>query len=146
MGRTRHGCLILLQFVTLCLCPVVYGADAATIVNQLPRAYSGEFQWRRSVRVYQVKITFTNVRVLPSGLVEATGTGIYDEYGEISRVNLRAQINPNNLYMEMWEYEQRSTPYAGMYRGDISTDMNSITAQWVNFLDKRRGELNLTAN
>jgi len=147
MGRTSLVYLFfLIQIIPLTFVPAVHGADVATLVNQLPRTYSGQFQWRRSVRVYHVTIDFTKIRILGTGMVEATGTGVYDEYGEISRVSIRAVINPDNLYMEMWEYEQRSAPSAGMYRGEISTDMLSITAGWTNFLDKRRGELRLVAD
>lgn len=147
MGRTSLVYFFfLIQIIPLTFVPAVHGADVATLVNQLPGSYSGQFQWRRSVRVYQVTFNFSRARELPTGQVEATGTGIYDEYGEISRVNIRAVIDPKNLYLEMWEYEQRSDPSAGMYRGEISTDMLSITAGWTNFLDKRRGELRLVAN
>jgi hypothetical protein len=142
--RNLHFSLWLVMYAVIFV-PVVHGADAATIINKLPRSFSGEFQWRRSVRVYQVMINFNRIRELPAGHVEATGTGLYDEYGEVSRVNIRAVIYPENLYLEMFENEQRTSDLAGIYRGDLSEDLQSITAIWTNFLDKRRGTLSLIA-
>jgi hypothetical protein len=126
--------------------PVVYGTDVASIISNLPKSYSGEFEWRRSVRKYQVTINFNRVRELPTGQVEARGTAVYNEYGTISRVSLRAVIYPETLYFEMYENEQRSTELAGLYQGDLSADLQTMTARWANFLDKRRGVLNVTAN
>ena len=137
--------LLLLQVFTTCLFNTVQAADAETLIKQLPRSYAGEFQWRDSVRIYKVTLQFTDVRVLDTGVVEATGNGIYDEYGTLSKVNIRAEIDPKDLFLEIWETDPASNgrELEGMYRGDLSEDMQTITAMWRSFTDKNRGYLNL---
>jgi hypothetical protein len=149
MGRKLHVyTFLLIQIVTLYFSQAVHAADAATLVRQLPRSYAGQFQWRRGAGIHKVTIKFTDVRVLDTGLVEATGTSVYDVYGEIHNVNVRAVISPGDLFLEMWEYEKASDDLEveGLYRGDLSADMQTITALWTNFSDKRRGNLRLVAN
>ncbi len=137
--------IVLLQLLTASLSSAVYAAEAETLIKQLPRSYAGEFQWRDSVRIYKVTLQFTNVRVLDTGVVEATGTGIYDEYGSLSMVNIRAEIDPKDLFLEIWETDPVAAgrELEGMYRGDLSEDMQTITAMWRSFTDKNRGYLNL---
>ena len=148
MGRTlRFYVFLLVQTVTVYFSHAAYAADPDTLVRQLPRSFAGEFQWRDSVRVYKVAIKFTDVRLLDTGRVEAVGTGVYDAYGEISKVNIRAVIDPDDLFLEIWEHDVASegTEEEGLYRGDLSADMQSITAMWRSFTDKSRGYLKLTA-
>ena len=140
--------IVLLQFIAVYPGISVHAADADTLVRQLPRAYAGTFQWRDSVRLYKVSIRFNDVRVLDNGRVEATGDGVYDAYGEISKVNIRAVIDPDDLFLEIWEYDPASAgdELDGLYRGDLSTDMQSITATWRGFSDKSRGYLKLAVS
>lgn len=148
-SRMRNGLFLLVMAIVLPVSQAVHAADPGLLVKQMPRSYSGQFQWRDSVKVYKVSMNFTDVRVLDTGMVEATGTGVYDLYGEITRVNVRAVIDPNELFLEIWEHESGAEPDGaeaeGLYRGDLSDDMRSITAMWTNFTNKDRGYLKLTA-
>jgi hypothetical protein len=138
----------LLFALAVWLAPSVYAADPAALVKQMPRAYTGQFQGRDSARISRVTINFTDVRVIDKGQVEARGTGVYDINGDIINVSVRAIINPVDHYFEMWEYESGAgaEESEGIYRGDLSPDMRSITALWTTFADRKRGSLNLTAN
>ena len=147
MGRMVRGYVMLfLQAMAMCISGSVHAADADTLISQLPRTYAGTYQWRDSVRIYKVTLQFTDVRVLDTGRVEATGAGIYDAYGEISKVNIRAVIDPDDLFLEIWEYDPAidGSELDGLYRGNLSTDMQSITAMWRGFSDKSRGYLKLS--
>lgn len=139
---------LIIQTLAVYFSPVAYAVDAGTLVSQLPRAFAGQFQWRDSIRIYKVTLDFKDVQVLDDGRVEATGSGVYDAYGEINKVNVRAVIDPDDLYLEMWEYDpaNKGSELEGVYRGDLSDDMQTITAMWRDFADRKaRGYLDLKA-
>lgn len=139
-----HVSLTRLILALVLIAGTVHAADPDTLVKQLPRSYSGEFQWRDSVRKYKVTIEFTEVKLDDTGRVEATGKGVYDAYGEISNVNIRAVIDPDDLFLEIWEYDPaaQGKELEGVYRGSLSADLKAIDATWRGF-DKSRGYLKL---
>lgn len=148
MKRTVQLLVLLLPLVMLLsFARIGTAADVAALEKQMPRSFSGQYQWRNSTGVEKVSITFSDIRPIAGGALEATGTGEYDVSGQITRIRVRAVINADTLAIELWESAPTSENFTtdGSHRGRLSPDLRTINAVWTTRTTQRQGDLRLMA-
>jgi len=47
-----------------------FGIDADSLINKLPREYTGTYQWKNSNDTWNVSVSFTEVKILTDRKIE----------------------------------------------------------------------------
>jgi hypothetical protein len=109
--------------------------DAGSIINNLPRAYTGSYQWENSDDLLDVSISFSEVKKRTNGDVEITGKENFINQNDKNKTyesNIRAVIDPQTLTFEMEEISEKKEDFTPMvYKGTISSDLITINAYWI---------------
>lgn len=110
--------------------------DADSLINKLPREYTGTYQWENFNDPWNVSVSFTEVKILTDRKIELNGKEYFINIKDKNKTfesNIRAVIDPKTLAFEMEEiYTQQKDGFQVMiYRGYISSDLKDIDADWV---------------
>ncbi len=116
--------------------------DVDSIINNLPRAYTGTYQWENSNDPWDVSVSFSSVKKLNNGNIEINGREYFINKKDKNKTyesNIRAIIDPKTLSFEMEEiYPEKKDGFIPMvYRGNISSDLKNINADWISPKGKR---------
>lgn len=112
------------------------GMSAAEISKALPKSYTGTYVWGVAGEPWNAAVSFSKVKLLENGNVEATGTehfaGTADP-GKTYDSDVRATINAQTLSFEMEEiYLGKEDGFIPMvYKGKISPDLENIDTTWI---------------
>jgi len=146
MARTIRAVFAAAALQTLLLIvPAAYAlADAADwVVANLPRDYSGTFQWDNDPTVQEVTVRIDAVSIGSERQVTATGSSVYTALGQKTAINVTWLIDPVSGRFEMWEKDPTSADFVtdGSHVGAISTDLRSINAMWTTRSSGQLGQL-----
>ena len=113
-----------------------FGIDADSLINKLPREYTGTYQWENSNDPWNVSVSFTAVKILTDRKIELNGKEYFINIKDKNKTfesTIRAIIDPKTLAFEMKEIytEQKDGFQVMIYRGYISPDLKDINADWV---------------
>ncbi|HEY6873241.1 MAG TPA: hypothetical protein VI298_10995 [Geobacteraceae bacterium] len=110
-------------------------SDAGSIVNDLPGAYTGTYQWENSDDIYDVSITFSGVKKIDNGAVEITGRENFVNRNDRNKIfdsNIRAVIHPQTLTIEIEEIYDKKDDFTPMvYKGTLSSDLTKMNVYWI---------------
>lgn len=146
MNRTLRLLVLLCLQIALVFSPfTVAAADAITVAKNLPRTFSGQYQWRNTAIIHKVTFNFSDIRVMKSGNLEAVGTGKFGDEGKITKVKLRAVIDPSTLKIELWESAPTTANFVtdGSHKGQLSPDLHKLDAVWTTASTQQKGDLTL---
>jgi len=110
--------------------------DTDSLINKLPREYTGIYQWENSNDPWNVSVSFTEVKRLTDRKIESNGKEYFINIKDKNKTfesTIRAIIDPKTLAFEMKEIytEQKDGFQVMIYRGYISPDLKDIDADWV---------------
>lgn len=119
----------------------------AELARELPRRFSGTFQWDGEDQVQRVELEFQRVREMKSGRLQASGPGIYNVGGRVTRITFQAVIDPADLGIELIEQDPNRDQFEtdGSHRGRLSADLHEIRARWATRKTGKSGVLILRA-
>lgn len=131
----KQNKLIYLSFLITFLFPLyAHALEAVDIVRNLPKKYSGYFQWQQSSGV-AVTVDINEINIDEEGNVVAIGRDSYNSNGRITELDVKLKIIPATLSFEMWESNPdskwrrgRSFVTDSSHIGRISEDLESIKA------------------
>lgn len=127
---------------------VVWAADAAYVSKNLPKSYTGTFQWHDGGEVQKVAISIGKVATSKSGDVVAVGKGQYITSNGTTDILVYMIILPKNLLVKIFERDAKgssSFQVAGSHVGKLSPDLKTIEAVWTSQKDGKKGDLVLKA-
>jgi len=124
-------------------------AEVTDLTQNMPRGYVGEFSWDGDKTIQNVVITFDTVHALNEHNAEAYGCGSY-EIGRqvVTKIKVRMFVRLSDLQVELFELTPEgssSFETGGSHRGKLSSDLQTIEAQWTTSATKQRGQLHLRA-
>jgi hypothetical protein len=117
----------------LCLGRIGFAQSRSDVISS---AYAGTYQRSDQPDVWNVTVSFSDRRTNSGGDVELTGTEHFVNVRDGSQnydCNVRAIVNGTILKFQMTEIISTDTnPYFDpmVYTGDISSDMQTISASW----------------
>jgi len=123
-------------------------ADVTDLTRNMPRGYFGEFSWDGDNTIQNVVITFDTVRALNQQNAEAYGCGSYEVGRQVTKIKVRMFVRLSDLQVEIFELAPEgnsSFETGGSHRGKLSSDFQTIEAQWTTSATEQRGQLNLRA-
>ncbi len=122
--------------------------ESAEMRPKLCRQFHGTFKWNGSASVQNVFIFLNNVFMDNNGKFIALGKGKYLTNAEITDIDVKWLIDPQNRRFEMWESNPTKANFVidGSHIGFISDDLKSISATWTTQSTKDQGILLLTCN
>ena len=123
------------------------GDDVDGLIARLPRAFIGDFRWAEGGATQNVAIRFDTVRRLDAGHAEARGCGNYDVRGHVTAIAVRMVVALAGLRVEIFESDPDRADFVtdGSHRGNLSTDLRTIEAEWTTASTGARGHLRLEA-
>jgi hypothetical protein len=124
----------------------VVAADKSSVIDNLPRAYSGTFKWHERKSAQIVLIVISKVFSDLENNVVAEGSGKYYTNSGNANIDIKILIIPETLRFEMWEKNaESSSNFAtdGSHVGKISSDLKTIQAVWTTKSTGVQGDLNL---
>src|SRR5438105_5620054 len=118
----------------LCVWCAVSQADVGAALKSLTTAYSGTYQWANSSDLWDVVVSISDSRALNDSDIELNGTERFTNRRtqEIYESKIRALVNIRTLSFSMEEiYLEKKDGFMPMvYRGNISSDLRHIDAEW----------------
>jgi hypothetical protein len=116
--------------------------DADSLINKLPREYTGTYQWENSNDPWDVSVTLKEVKKLSNGNIELNGKESFINIKDKNKTfesNVRAVIDPKTLAFEMEEIylEQKDGFQVMVYKGYVSSDLKDINADWISAKGKK---------
>jgi hypothetical protein len=126
----------------------VWAADAAYVSKNLPRAYSGTFQWHEGGDPQKVVITIGRVSTSDAGDVMAGGKGQYVTANGTTDILVYMIILPEKLLVKIFERDPKGSStfqVGGSHVGRLSQDLKTIQAVWTSNKDGKKGDLVLKA-
>jgi hypothetical protein len=148
--KIKLASLFVLSFLLFSGCARhVMAPDKFSVKDNLPRAYSGTFEWHGGKSVKEISIVIGKVYFDSESNVIAEGTGKYiTKMGNIN-IDIKIKISPETLRFEMWEMNPEgniSFVTDGSHVGNISNDLKTIKAVWTTKSSGKQGDLKLKAD
>jgi hypothetical protein len=124
--------------------------EATAIIDDLDRAWTGQFQWNGDDEVQYVSVNLDAPYSGEDGQVFATGEAEYVLGSDVTVVGVEWQIDPVNSTIEIREIPSKHVDLAafeadGSYVGRLTADMQSIKAVWTTNSTGEQGSLVLEA-
>jgi len=122
--------------------------DKLAIRDNLPRHYSGTFNWHGNKSVQYVSIAISKVYIDSENNIIAEGAGKYTENRRDTNIDIIIKISPETLRFEMWEKnpaDSGSFVTDGSHVGTISNDLKTIKAVWTTKSNGKQGDWKLGA-
>jgi len=119
-------------------------SDSKTCQSSEANPYVGNYKWRGSRGVQQVRFWFERTEPAGDAKLKAEGRGIYLGPPPVN-ITIRATIELKTNRIEIWESKPDSDAFLtnGSHVGAISADRCSIQAVWTTKGSGKQGDLNL---
>jgi hypothetical protein len=122
------------------------GCDANCLARRLPHEFCGNFAWRADGIAIRVRYHIAQIGIV-GGSVEFGGEGLYDS-GRGTHIRIRGTADPVTRSIEIFESEPDQPMFVidGSHKGDLSTDLGTIRAEWTTRMTGDKGDLVLSAS
>ena len=135
--------VILLISVISSLCP-----SAAAQAAELPTKWAGTYSPHNESDTDYYHVILDQI-IIRQNTIMAVGHGRYFDEGYVAEIKMEWIINKTTLFVQMWDAAPAASngnyDSDGVYKGSISSDLQSILAIWHNRDNNNSGTLKLEA-